>query len=86
MKDLDREMSVNSTANVHYVGPTKISRKLQLWTTQSNTRYVIRFENDSCYLARTDLQLMHHTTLLAKSDTIFKGYEYGRIREEVHIK
>ena len=76
MKDLDREMSVNSTANVHDVRPTKTSRKLQLWTTQSKTKYAIRFENDLSYLARTDPQLMQYTTLLAESDTIFKGYEY----------
>ena len=69
-------MSVNSTANVHDVRPTKTSRRLLLWTTQSKTKYAIRFENNLCYLARTDPQLLQYTTLLAESDTIFKGYEY----------
>jgi hypothetical protein len=76
VKDLDREMSVNSTANVHDVRPTKTSRKLQLWTTQSKTKYAIRFENDLCYLARTDPGVVQYTTVIAESDTTFKGYEY----------
>lgn len=55
---------------------TKISRKLQLWTNLSKTKYAISFENDLSYLAKTDPDVMQYTTVIAESDTIFKGYEY----------
>ena len=55
---------------------TKTSKKLQLWTNQSKTKYAISFENDLRYLAKTDPDVMQYTTVIAESDTIFKGYEY----------
>ena len=70
------EMSINGTANVHEVRPNKTSRKLQLWTNQSKTKYAISFENDLSYLAKTDPEVMQYTTVIAESDTIFKGHEY----------
>jgi hypothetical protein len=70
------EMSINGTADVHEVRPNKTFRKLQLWTNQSKTKYAISFENDSSYLAKTDPEVMQYTTVIAESDTIFKGHEY----------
>ena len=69
-------MSLNSTASTHEVRPSKKSRKLQLWTNQSKTRYAISFEDDLHYLAMTDPVITQYTTIIAESDTIFKGYEY----------
>lgn len=69
-------MSINTTANAHKVRPSKASRKLQLRTDQSKTKYAINFENESTLLARSDPEAMEYTTLIAESDTIFKGYEY----------
>jgi hypothetical protein len=69
-------MSVNSTASAHKVRPSNTSRKLQLWTDQSKTRYAIRLENDLRYLERSDPEVMQYTTVVAESDTTFKGYEY----------
>lgn len=51
-------------------------RKLQLKTNQSKTKYAISYENDLQYLARSDEDITEYTTLIAESDTIFKGYEY----------
>ena len=55
---------------------TKISKKLQLWTNQSKTKYAISFENELQYLATTDAKVLRYTTLIAESDRIFRGYEY----------
>jgi hypothetical protein len=55
---------------------TKTLRKLQLWTNQFKTKYAISFENESSYLAKTDPELPQYTTLIAESDTMFRGYEY----------
>jgi hypothetical protein len=55
---------------------TKTLGKLQLWTNQSKTKYAIGFENESSYLAKTDPELPQYTTLIAESDTMFRGYEY----------
>jgi hypothetical protein len=49
---------------------------LQLWTNQSKTKYAIRFKNELQYLATTDQDVLHYTTLIAESDRIFIGYEY----------
>ncbi len=56
---------------------TKTSKKLQLWTNQSKTKYAISFENELQYLATTDPNVLRYTTLIADSDRIFKGYEYN---------
>jgi hypothetical protein len=55
---------------------TMTLRKLQLWTNQSKTKYAISFENESSYLAKTNPELPEYTTLIAESDTMFRGYEY----------
>ena len=74
-------MSIKNNANAQEVRPkktssNKISRKLQLWTNQSKTKYAISFENELHYLATTDPKVLRYTTLIAESDRIFKGYEY----------
>lgn len=69
-------MSINTIANAHKVRPSKASRKLQLRTDQSKTKYAISFENELTFLARSDPEVMQYTTLIAESDTIFKGYGY----------
>ena len=74
-------MSINNNANAQEVRPkkslsTKISRKLQLWTNQSKTKYAISFENELHYLATTDPKVLLYATLIAESDRIFRGYEY----------
>jgi hypothetical protein len=69
-------MSIHTVANAHKVRPGKTSRKLQLRTDQSKTKYAISFENELTLLARTDPKVVQYTTLIAESDTIFKGYEY----------
>jgi hypothetical protein len=56
---------------------TKTSRKLQLWTNQSKTKYAISFENELHYLVTTDPKVLQYTTPIAESDRIFKGYEYN---------
>ena len=56
---------------------TRTSRKLQLWTNQSKTNYAISFENELHYLAMTDPKILQYTTLIAESDSLFKGYEYN---------
>jgi hypothetical protein len=56
---------------------TKISRKLQLRTNQSKTKYAISFENELQYLATTDPKVLRYIPLIAESDRIFKGYEYN---------
>ncbi|PWU81736.1 MAG: hypothetical protein DLM72_05400 [Candidatus Nitrosopolaris wilkensis] len=75
-------MSINNNTEVQKVRPkesssSKISRKLQLWTNQSKTKYAISFENELHYLATTDPKVLRYTTLIAESDRIFKGYEYN---------
>src|SRR5437763_9125353 len=73
-------MSIKNNANAQEVRPKKtsdkISRKLQLWTSQSKTKYAISFENESHYLATTDPKVLLYATLIAESDRIFSGYEY----------
>jgi hypothetical protein len=56
---------------------TKTSKKLQLWTNLSKTKYAISFENELNYLATTDPKAPRYTTLMAESDRIFKGNEYN---------
>jgi hypothetical protein len=56
---------------------TRTSKKLQLWTNQSKTKYAISFENELHYLATTDPKVLQYATLIAESDRIFKGYEYS---------
>lgn len=75
-------MSINNNnTDAHEVSPrkssSKISRKLQLWTNQSKTKYAISFENELHYLAKTDPKVPRYPTLIAESDRIFKGYEYN---------
>ena len=72
----------NNNTDAHEVRPkkslsTKISRKLQLWTNQSKTKYAISFQNESYYLGTTDPNVLRYTTLIAESDRVFKGYEYN---------
>jgi len=69
-------MSIHTIANAHKVRSSKTSRKLQLRTDQSKTKYAISFENELTLLARSDPEVMQYTTVIAESDTIFKGYEY----------
>jgi hypothetical protein len=75
-------MSINNKPDAQEVRPKKslspnISRKLQLWTNQSKTKYAISFQNESHYLATTDPKVLRYATLIAESDRIFKGYEYN---------
>jgi hypothetical protein len=56
---------------------TQTSKKLQLWTNQSKTKYAISFENEFQYLATTDPKVLQYATLIAESDRIFKGYEFN---------
>jgi hypothetical protein len=75
-------MSINNNTDAHEVRPKKlsspkISRKLQLWTNQSKTKYAISFEDELHYLATTDPKVLQYTTLIADSDRIFRGYEYN---------
>ena len=69
-------MSIHTVANAHKDRSSKTSRKLQLRTDQSKTKYAISFENELTLLARSDPEVMQYTTVIAESDTIFKGYEY----------
>jgi hypothetical protein len=69
-------MSINNIANAHNLSSSKTSRKLQLRTDQSKTKYAISFENELTLLARSDPEVGQYTTVIAESDTIFKGYEY----------
>ena len=79
--ELSQQMSIKNNANAQEVRPkktssNKISRKLQLWTNQSKTKYAISFENELHYLATTDPKVLLYATLIAVSDRIFSGYEY----------
>jgi hypothetical protein len=71
-------MSIDQETDSHRVRPNKTSssKKLQLWTTQSKTKYAISFENDPYYLATSDPEVTEYTTVIAESDKGFKGYEY----------
>jgi hypothetical protein len=70
------EMSLNTVGSAQRVRPRKTPRKLQLRTNQSKTKYAINFENDSTLLASSVSEVIEYTTLIAESDTVFKGYEY----------
>ena len=70
-------MSINTSTSAQQVTPNKSSspkksRKLQLWTNQSKTKYAIRFENELRYLATTDPEVLEYATLIADSDVVFK--------------
>jgi hypothetical protein len=68
-------MSIFTVANAQ-VRSSKTNRRLQLRTDQSKTKYAISFENELTLLARSDPEIMQYTTVIAESDTIFKGHEY----------
>jgi hypothetical protein len=74
--NLEREMSIHTNASVPQLRPSKKARKLQLWTDQSKIKYALRFENELPFLTRTHPEVQQYTTLIAESDTLFKGYEY----------
>ena len=69
-------MSIPTNASVPQPRSSNKTRKLQLWTDQSKTKYALRFENELGLLTRTHPELQQYTTLIAESDTVFKGYEY----------
>jgi hypothetical protein len=69
-------MGIHTNTSVPQPKPNKKTRKLQLWTDQSKTKYALRFENELPLLMRTHPEVQEYTTLIAESDTLFKGYEY----------
>lgn len=69
-------MGIHTNTSVPQPKPNKKTRKLQLWTDQSKTKYALRFENELPLLMRTHPEVQEYTTLIAESDTLFKGYEF----------
>jgi hypothetical protein len=69
-------MGIHTNTGVPQPKSGKKTRKLQLWTDQSKTKYALRFENELPLLMRTHPEVQEYTTLIAESDTVFKGYDW----------